>query len=32
MQGSTPFLIEAANYVTDDNNSEGVAKALEKFL
>lgn len=29
--GSTPEVIEISNYVTDSNNDEGVAKALEKF-
>lgn len=32
MQGSTPTVIEVADYVTDTNNEEGVAKALEKFV
>lgn len=32
MKGSTPRLIECADYVTEDNNNEGVAKALEKFI
>ena len=31
MQGSTPEVIEIADYVTTSNNDEGVAKALEKF-
>ena len=28
---STPKVIEIADYVTDDNNNEGVKKALEKI-
>ena len=31
MEGSTPAVADIANYVTADNNNEGVAKALEKF-
>lgn len=31
MEGSTPVVTEVANYITSDNNNEGVAKALEKF-
>ena len=31
MKGSTPVVTEIADYITDTNNSEGVAKALEKF-
>ena len=31
MQGSTPLVTEVANYITDTNNNDGVAKALEKF-
>ena len=31
MQGSTPIVTEIADYVTDSNNNDGVAKALEKF-
>ncbi len=31
MKGSTPVVTDIADYVTDTNNSEGVAKALEKF-
>ncbi len=31
MQGSTPIVTEVANYITDTNNNDGVAKALEKF-
>ena len=31
MEGSTPVVADIANYVTADNNNEGVAKALEKF-
>lgn len=32
MQGSTPQVVEVADYVTADNNSDGVGKALDKFL
>ena len=32
MGGSTPRVIEVADYVTDDNNHEGVANALEKII
>lgn len=32
MGGSTPIITEIADYVTEKNNNEGVAKALEKFL
>lgn len=31
MGESTPKIIEIADYVTDDNNNEGVKKALEKI-
>ena len=31
MKGSTPYVREAAKYITDTNNDEGVAKAIEKF-
>lgn len=31
MKGSTPVVTEIADYITDSNNEEGVAKALEKF-
>ena len=31
MEGSTPTITNLAKYVTDTNNNEGVAKALEKF-
>lgn len=31
MQGSTPIVTQIADYVTDSNNNDGVAKALEKF-
>ena len=31
MGESTPKVIEIADYVTDDNNNEGVKKALEKI-
>lgn len=32
MKGSTPVVTEAADFVTDDNNNEGVAKAIERFI
>ena len=32
MKGSTPKVVEVADYITDDNNSDGVGKALEKFI
>ena len=32
MKGSTPAVVEVADYVTDTNNNEGVAQALKKFL
>lgn len=32
MEGSSPKVIEVADYVTDDNNHEGVANALRKFI
>ena len=32
MKGSTPTVVEVADYVTDTNNNEGVAQALKKFL
>ena len=32
MGGSTPKVMEVADYVTDTNNNDGVAKALEKFI
>ena len=32
MEGSIPTITNLAKYVTDTNNNEGVAKALEKFL
>ena len=32
MKGSTPVVTEIADYITDDNNNEGVAKAIEKFI
>ena len=32
MQGSTPHITEIADYITEDNNNEGVAKAIEKFI
>ena len=31
MQGSTPVVTEIADYITDTNNNNGVAKALEKY-
>lgn len=31
MEGSTPTVTEVADYITSDNNNEGVARALEKF-
>ena len=31
MKGSTPVVTAVADFVTDDNNNEGVAKAIEKF-
>ena len=31
MKGSTPVVVDIAEYITDTNNNEGVAKALEKF-
>ena len=31
MEGSTPTVIKEADYVTNSNNEEGVAKAIEKF-
>ena len=31
MQGSTPVVADIADYITDTNNNDGVAKALEKF-
>lgn len=31
MKGSTPVVVDIADYITDTNNNEGVAKALEKF-
>ena len=32
MKGSTPVVTEVADFVTDDNNNEGVAKAIGKFI
>ena len=32
MGGSTPKVTEVADYITDDNNHEGVANALEKII
>ena len=31
MEGSTPVVTNVANYITANNNNEGVAKSLEKF-
>lgn len=32
MKNSVPAVLEAADYVTDTNNKDGVAKALDKFV
>ena len=32
IKNSSQDVIQVANYVTEDNNNEGVAKALEKFI
>lgn len=32
MKGSTPVVTEIADFITDDNNNDGVAKAIEKFV
>jgi Cof subfamily protein (haloacid dehalogenase superfamily) len=32
MKGSTPVVTEVADFVTDDNNNEGVARAIERFI
>jgi len=32
MKGSTPIVIEVADFVTEDNNNEGVANAIKKFV
>lgn len=32
MNGSTPSIIQVADYVTESNNNEGVANALQKFI
>ena len=32
MKGSTPVVTAVADFVTDDNNNEGVAKAIGKFI
>ena len=32
MKGSTPVVASVADFVTDDNNNEGVAKAIDKFI
>ena len=31
MKGSTPVVCEIADYITESNNDDGVAIALEKF-
>ena len=31
MKGSTPIVSEVADYITEGNNEDGVAKALEMF-
>ena len=31
MGQSTPVIKEIADYVTDDNNNEGVKKAIERY-
>ena len=31
MNGSTPVVTEVADYITDSNNDEGVAKILQKY-
>lgn len=31
MGQSTPVILEIADYVTEDNNNEGVKKAIEKY-
>ena len=31
MKGSTPVVTEIADFITDDNNNEGVAKAIEEL-
>lgn len=32
MKGSTPAITDVADFITEDNNNEGVAKAIEKFV
>ena len=32
MEGSIPEIINISNYVTENNNNDGVAKALEKYI
>ncbi|MEE0800010.1 MAG: Cof-type HAD-IIB family hydrolase [Gemmiger sp.] len=32
MANATPDVLAAADYITDDNNHDGVAKAIEKFV
>ena len=32
MKGSTPAVKQVADFITEDNNNEGVAKAIEKFI
>ena len=32
MKGSSPSVTEVADFITEDNNHEGVAKAIERFV
>ena len=32
MKNSMDNVLEIADYITDDNNNNGVAKAIEKFV
>lgn len=32
MKGSTPMVTRVADFITEDNNHEGVAKAIERFI
>lgn len=32
MKGSAPTVAEVADFITEDNNNEGVAKAIEKYV
>ena len=32
MKHSTPLLTEVADFITDDNNSNGVGKAIDRFF